>query len=173
MANGDMLYRLGLETGDWKMVMGGYFNHYSFSPTDRRLFYIINDQAATGNPLVIHIRDLNSGAEKEFTFPEFEQAGDVFWNEEGTRLAITAKTGNIFEENQLFSIVEININDNTSKIIIRDHKGLVRVIHWSDNDILTIEKYSYYGANNQYYEIAEQIFYNLYSNEFITPTPTP
>lgn len=173
MTNGNMLFRLDLKTGDWKMIMGGYFNHYSFSTTGRRLLYIINDQAATGRPLVIHIRDLNSGTEKEFTFSEFEQAGNVSWSQDGTRLAITAKTGNIFEENQLFSIVEINLKDDTSKVIMRDNKGWIRVIHWFDNDILTIEKYSYYGANNQYYKIAEQIYYDLNSNEFTTSTPSP
>ncbi len=173
MTNGNMLYRLDLKTGDWKMVMGGYFNHYSFSPTGRRLLYIINDQAATGNPLVIHIQDLNSGAEKEFTFPEFEQAGYVLWNDDGTRLAITTKTGNIFEENQLFSIVEINIKDDTSKVLLLNNKGKVWVTNWSDNDILTIEKYSYYGTDNQYYEIAEQIYYDLNSNEFTTSTTSP
>lgn len=173
MTNGNMLYRLDLKTGDWKMIMGGYFNHYSFSPTGRRLLYIINDQAATGNPLVIHIRDLNSGIEKEFTFSDFEQAGRVIWNDDGTRLAMTTKTGNVFEENQLFSIVEINIKDNTSRIIIRDHKGLVRATNWSDNNVLTIEQLSYYGADDLYYEIAEQIYYDLNSDEFVTSTPTP
>ena len=173
MTNGNMLYRLNLKNGDWKMIMDGYFNHYSFSPTERRLLYIINDQAATGNPLVIHIRDLNSGIEKEFTFPEFEQAAYVTWNEDGTRLAMTTKTGNIFDENQLFSIVEINIQDGTSKVILLNNKGRVRVIYWSDKDILTIEKYSYYGTNNQYYEIAEHIYYDLNSNEFIMPTLAP
>lgn len=173
MRTGNMLYRMDLGTGKWEMIIDGYFNHYSFSPTGRRLLYIINDQAATGNPLVIHIRDLNSGIEKEFTFSDFEQAGYVVWNDDGTRLAMTTKTGNIFAENQLFSIVEINIKDDTSKVIIRDNLGQVRVVHWSDNDILTIEKYSYYGADYQYYEIAEHVYYDLNSDEFVTSTPTP
>lgn len=173
MTNGNMLFRLDLKTGDWKMIMGGYFNHYSFSPTERRLLYIINDQAATGKPLVIHIRDLNSGMEKEFTFPEFEQAGNVSWNEDGTRLAITAKTGNIFEDNQLFSLIEINLLDDKSIVIMRDNKGWIWVKNWLDNDILMIEKYSYYGMNNQYYDIAEQIYYDLNSNGFVTPTSAP
>lgn len=173
MSNGNMLYRLDLKTGDWKMIMDGYFNHYSFSPTGRRLLYISDDQAATGKPLVVHIRDLSLGTEKEFNFPEFEQAGAVFWNEDGTRLAITAKTGNIFAENQLFSIVEINVKDDTSKVIMLNNKGRVWVTNWSDDDILTIKKYSYYGTDNQYYEIAEQIYYDLTSNEFITSIPAP
>jgi len=173
MMNGNMLFRLDLKTGDWTMIMGGYFNHYSFSPTGRRLLYIINDQAATGKPLVIHIRDLNSGMEKEFTFPEFEQAGNVSWSEDGTRLAITAKTGNVFEENQLFSLIEINLLDEESTVIMRDNEGWIWVKNWVGNDILTIEKYSYYGMNNQYYDIAEQLYYDLNSNGFVTPTSTP
>ena len=173
MRTGNMLYHLDLGNGEWNMIINGYFNHYSFSPTGRRLFYIINDQAATGNPLVIHIRDLNSGIEKEFAFSDFEQAGYVVWNDDGTRLAMTTKTGNIFEENQLFSIIEINMKDDTSKVILLNNKGRVWVTHWSNNDILTIEKYSYYGTNNQYYEIAEQIYYDLNSNKLTTSIPSP
>ena len=86
---------------------------------------------------------------------------------------MTTKTGNIFEENQLFSIIEINMKDGTSKVILLNNKGRVWVTHWSNNDIWTIEKYSYYGTNNQYYEIAEQIYYDLNSNKLTTSIPSP
>lgn len=173
MRTGNMLYRMDLGTGEWNMIIGGYFNHYSFSPTGRRLLYILNDQAATGNPLVVHILDINFGSEGRFEFPNLEQAGMVIWSEDGTKLAMTAKTGNVFDENEMFSIIEIDVKEVTSKIIIPDSKDRLRVVQWSDSNVLTIEKQSYYGTNGQYYDIAEQTYYDLNLREFITSTLSP
>ena len=171
MRIGNMLYRMDLGTGEWKMVINGYFNHYSFSPTGRKLMYILNDQAATGNPLVVHIMDLTSGSEMKFNFPNLEQAGMVIWKQDGIQLTMTAKTGNVFDENELFSIIEINLKENSSRIIIQDSKDELKVVQWADNDVLTVEKHSYYESSGQYYDIAEQTYYDLNSSQFVTSTP--
>lgn len=169
MSNGNMLYRMDLKNGQWKMVIDGYFNYYSFSPTSRRLLYILNDQAVTGNPLVVHVMDIISGSETKFDFPAFEQAGVVVWKEDGLQFAMTVKTGNVFDENELFSIVVIDLKEGSSKTIVADNKKALSVVQWSNDDVLTIEKHSYYG---QYYDIAEQSYYDLNSQQWITPTPS-
>jgi len=173
MRTGNMLYRMDLGTGEWKMIVSGYFNHYSFSPTGRRLLYILNDQASTGKPLVVHILDLNPGTEKKIEFSDFEQAGYVLWKEDGTRLVMTAKTGNVFEGNQLFSIIEIDIKEDSSRVIIQKSRDIAKVIDWSATDVLTIEKYSYPGTGDQYYSIAEHSYFELNTNAFITATVSP
>ncbi len=165
MSNGNMLYRMNLETGEWKMIIGGYFNYYSFSPTSRRLLYILNDQASTGNPLVLHVMDITSGSEVKFDFPGFEQAGNVIWKEDGLQFVMVAKTGNRFDGYERFSIVVVDLKKNTPKVVIADSKVKLRIAQWSDDNVLTFEK-------QDYYDIAEQSYYDLNSQQWITPTPS-
>jgi hypothetical protein len=165
MSNGNMLYRMDLKTGKWKMIIGGYFNYYSFSPTGRRLLYALNDQALTGKPRVIHIIDIISGTETKFEFPDFEQVGNIVWRKDGLQAALTAKTGNRYRENELFSIVIIDIKEYSSKAIIRDSKEEISVVKWSDDDILMIEKYTHSGT-------VEQTYYDLNLQRLVTLTPT-
>jgi hypothetical protein len=174
MSNGDMLYRMDLSTGEWKMLIDGYFNYYSFSPTGRRLLYILNDQAHPDGPfLVLHIMDLSTGEEAKYEFPQFEQAGNVTWKADGLHLAMMTKTGNYFDENVLFSIVLLDVRDGRSETLIADDPNAPAMVDWSDDDILTVESFAYLGpdGSGHYYSLVERRYYDLKIGAWITPMP--
>ena len=100
MSNGDALYRLNLQTGDWRLLIPGNFNYYSFSPTERHLVYILNNQSNANRFVQLHVVDLSSGMEDSINAGNFEQAGRAVWKEDGLQLALIAQTGSIYDDDR-------------------------------------------------------------------------
>ena len=163
---GGPLYRLDLRSSKWaKMIGGGFFNYYSFSPTGRRLLYIPHDQGS-GPPVELHIIDLKSGADQKLNLNSFEQAGWVLWKPDGTSFVISGQVGNFYEENRQFALLLVSLDDLsiTELVSLGKHNELYAT-DWSNDDVLTISDCNYDGG----YEICKSYPYDLK----LLPTPKP
>lgn len=159
------LYRLDVQSSARVKIIDGGFNLYSFSSTGRRLLHIPNNQAGAGRPVRFHLIDLKSGEEQWLFLQNFELAYVNRWSADGTRFIITAKIGNIFEENRQYALFLVSLNDQsfTQLIPLSDHD--VRAINWSSDDVLTIEDCFYDGQ----FETCKTFPYDL--KPLISPKP--
>ena len=173
MSNGDALYRLNLQTGDWNLVIPGNFNYYSFSPTERHLVYILNDQANANDVVHVHVVDLVSEKEEIIDAGNFEQAGQAFWKHDGQQFALTAQTGNIYDENRRFSLIVLNLQNRVSRTIILDSAESLTLIDWSTDNILTIRTVKIMEYAGYYVNYFGTLYYDLNVDQFISLTPTP
>lgn len=172
LSNGNTLFVLDLQTGTWKPIVKGYFNYFLFSPVENRLVYIICSQANANTKIDLHVLDLSTGQEELIHIGNFEQAGYATWSPNGQQIALFAQIGNMYDENQKYSLVTMNILGKTSKTIILNAIDPSYVINWSEDDILTIKrnKLTQYSESLaiRYYEIS---YYDLKNQEFISNMP--
>ena len=168
LSTGDTLFVLNLQTGDWRPLIKGHFNFYSFSPYERYLVYILNNQANANSVLDLHVIDQNTGEEAPINIGEFEQAGYAVWKQNGLQLALTTQTGNMYDENRKYSLVAIDLQRDTSNIIILNSPDPPYVIDWSHDDILTIRINKTAQQGNYYIGYYATLYYDLKTNQFIT-----
>jgi WD40 repeat protein len=171
--NGDALYRLNLQTGDWKLLISGIFNYYWFFPDGQRLLYILNNQAGANNFVRLHLLDIKTGEEELMDVDNFEQAW-VVWNHDGMRLALIAQTGDAYTDNRKFTLVVVDLLQKKPQTIIPLTEDGLGVTAWSDDDILTINRSNVMEYNGDYVNfIREVVFYDLKINQFVKPTSVP
>ena len=173
MSTGDALYRLNLQTGDWRLIVPGYFNYYSFSPSERRLVYILNNQANANDAVYLHVVDLSTGREEIVNAGNFEQAGQAVWREDGLQLALIAQIGNIYDDNRKYSLLVLDVLQRTQKTIILDSSEALSIINWSNDDILAINKVKKLENAGYYVSQIDTLYYDLKTSQFINSTSVP
>lgn len=169
--NGDTLYKLNLETGDWILLIPGVFNYYSFSPESTNLIYILNNQASANETLNLHLLNIFTGKEESINVGGFEQ-GWIIWKSDGQKISVVTQTGNIFEDNRIYSLVSVDLQTKQVQTIIPNTRSWLGIIDWSNDDILTITQTTATEYNGNYINVRNAMFYDLKTNLFITPTPT-
>jgi hypothetical protein len=167
---GGPLYRLDTQSSTWVKMKDGYFNYYSFSPTGR-LLYILHDTSASGMPVQFHLLDLKSGAEQILKLQGFAQAGNLLWNEDGTRFVTVAKIGNFYIENSQFALFLVSLNDLSVTTLMPLSKHSIELTTWASDGVLTIEQDC---SNTEPHPGPCQLrLYNTKSLRFINASPTP
>lgn len=169
LSNGDTLFVLNLQTGEWKPIIEGYFNYFLFSPNENRLIYIICSVANANTKIDLHLLDLSTRQEELIHIGNFEQAGYAKWSPNGEQIALFAQKGNMYDENEKYSLVIIDLIKKTSNVIILDALYPSYVINWSEDDVLTIKtnKLLEYGEN-MVFNSHEISYYDLKSQSFVS-----
>jgi len=172
VTNGEALYRLDLQTGDWMVITEGPFSYYSFSPDGGRLIYLVNNQASANDFLRLHLLDLDIDKEDFIDVDGFGQ-GWVAWKEDGQKIALLAKTGNIYDENMKFSLVIVDLRNKNQQPLILNMEDSLTIIGWSNEDVLTIRRANVMEYNDYYVNVYDVVLYDLKTNQFVGLTPTP
>lgn len=169
LSNGNTLFVLNLQTGEWKSIIDGYFNYFLFSPVENRLVYIICSQANANTKIDLHVLDLSTGQEDIIHIGNFEQAGYGVWSPNGQQIALFAQKGNMYDENEKYSLVIMDLIKKTSNTIILDSLYAPQVINWSEDDVLTIKTHKLleYGEN-LFFNSHEISYYDLRSQRFFS-----
>jgi hypothetical protein len=173
LSTGDTLFVFNLQTGDWRPLIKGHFNFYSFSPDERYLVYILNNQANANSILNLHIRDQNTGEEAPINIGKFEQAGYAVWKQSGLQLALTTQIGNMYDENRKYSLVALDLQKRTSKNIILNSNDPPYVKDWSNDDLLTIQINKTTEYADYYISHYDTLYYDLKTNQFKTVPVSP
>jgi len=167
-SNGNTLFVLNLQTGEWKSIIEGYFNYFSFSPVENRLVYIICSQANASTKIDLHLLDLSTGEEELIHIGNFEQAGHTTWSPDGQQIALFAQIGNMYDENQKYSLVIMDLIKKTSNIIILDSIHPSYVTNWSEDNVLTIKTNKLLQYSEDYFVNYHEIsYYDLKSQSFV------
>lgn len=161
----DSLLRLNLQTGEWSEVISGGANYFKFSPLGKNLVHIPNDIAGSGMPVVVNVIDLETWSQDQILLDDYEQAGSVVWSPEENNLVLVAKTGNVYDDNQKFSIIVIDLKTKSSKVI--SHPYYMYPLSWSENNIITLISVSC-TKDDPYncYDIF--LFYDVNLGEFVS-----
>lgn len=167
LRTGDTLFILNLQTGDWESLIEGHFNYYSFSPDDQYLTYIVNNQANANKSIDLQVWKQSTGEKTSIRIGEFEQAGYAVWKQNGSQLALTAQTGNMYDDNRKHSLVIIDLLRGTSNIIMLNSPDPPYVIAWSHNDILTIRVNKTTEQGDYYIGYYDTLYYDLKTNQFL------
>jgi hypothetical protein len=173
----DTLYRLDTTNGIWAQFTPPA-NFHSFSPTGRRLVSIYANIANCQNdpcPVEIFTLDLRTGITTNFTLNNTLAAGYIVWTKDGTRFFFSTVQ---YSKNDQFSFdysIYMVQTDNNSLILLQNYENMgwatiVYPIEWTENNILVIQSETYdpNGKFNFEYQ-----YYDLSTNQFITPTPMP
>jgi protease II len=130
-------------------------NDFSFSPTGRRLAY------GLGNLI---IRDLQTGDETDInTGGVF---GPFFWSPDGLELAYATCQGDDNDSIKKSTVEIFSVQQNASRTVLELEKKFLTIEGLDANNILTV--YSRDEQNN-----TDELFFDLNSSQWITPTPTP
>jgi hypothetical protein len=132
------LVRLDLANGNLADILGPIQQHYysfSFSPDGKSIAYIL--QPAT--PLTVKVMNLESNEVKSYSLkPEYNRAGDILWSPDMTKLVLGQAIINMapdFEPDpNIFSIVLINLGDNSRQLVISDNLLFTRPVKWLDEN---------------------------------------
>jgi hypothetical protein len=168
LSNGNTLFVLNLETGEWKSIIEGYFNYFSFSPVENRLAYIICSVADTNTKIDLLILDLSTGQEELIHIGNFEQAGRIKWSQDGEQITLLAQKGNMYDENEKYSLVIMDLIEKTSNVIILDSLSSPEVVNWSEDDVLTIKMHKVLQYSENYFVNSHEVlYYDLKSQSFV------
>jgi len=137
---GIVLYRLNLETGQIGEVLplvrsNWRYYSFAFSPNDRRLAYIVTDQS----PVILNIRDMQSGDEQSFEFdPKYNTGGEFVWSPDSQKLVFSVSR---YLGGDGFVTSIFLWNKDTSKIteLTTDYQGELRVTEWIDETKITLD----------------------------------
>ena len=149
------LYQLNIDSGLYAQVTSSMFNHYSFSPTGRRLLWIDED----ASPLTISIMDLNTGKRDDIPMPDFWGGSDSLWSPDGTRVVFVTSTSYYH-----YSVIWADVVNRTAHDITPGSYDLFTPVSWSDNNIIEINA----EKNDPVYDmyIPYILFYNVVSGEW-------
>ncbi len=136
------LIRMDLENGNLaeilKPVQQGYYS-FSFSPDGKYIAYIL--QPAT--PLTVKVMNLESKEVKSYTLkPEYNEAGDILWSPDMSKLVLgqafvdpNAPNSDVIKTKpSTFSIVLINLADNSRQVVISDNSTFTSPERWLDEN---------------------------------------
>ena len=161
------LYRVDTLSEKWSKIIDGYY-YYSFSPTDRRLLYIIRGNSEKGEPTQFHIVDQSSGTEETINLQNFEQAGHIVWSPDGKNFVATAKIGSDLIENSQFALFFISIDEQSIVNILPLSDRDVYASNWSKDNIITIA-----DCDNMTTICDKTHLYDANAKQFLSATPTP
>jgi Tol biopolymer transport system component len=158
------LYRLALDNGIVSNVLPAdkTLYNFSFSPTGRKLAY-------RGSGLTI--LDLQTGEETNINVDAI--VGTLTWSPDGLELAyVTCQESpdgyginNDYAPKE--SAIKIySLKQNVSRTILEVKKRLLLIESWNSNNILRINN------QDEHYN-SEYLFFNLNTNQWVTPIPTP
>ncbi len=89
----DNLFRMDIETGAWEEI-APRANVFSFSPTGRRLIYLLTHTSYGDSRTVdVSVLDLKTGDSVLYTLNDYLTAGYVLWSEDGTKAYFSAERG--------------------------------------------------------------------------------
>jgi hypothetical protein len=156
------LVRLNLANGNIAEVLKPIQHHYysfSFSPDGKSIAYIL--QPAT--PLVVKVMNLESKEVKSYPLnSEYNQAGDILWSPDMSKLVLgqaiidpNTLNSDVIETNpNIFSIVLINLADNSRQLVVSDNLTFTRPMKWhNENRIWLLDE----NAKDWIYDVADQI----------------
>jgi hypothetical protein len=136
------LVRMDLENGYLaeilKPVQQGYYS-FSFSPDGKSIAYIL--QPAT--PLTVKVMNLESKEVKSYTLkPEYNEAGDILWSPDMSKIVLgqafidpnVLNSDVIKTKPSTFSIVLINLADNSRQVVISDNSTFTSPEKWLDEN---------------------------------------
>jgi hypothetical protein len=161
------LYRLDTTSGIWNKFLP-YTNEVSFSPTERRLVSVLGLQK---NHVTITTVDLKTGGLFEQRIDGAIAAGYFVWTDDGRRVFFSTMkyptdTPNAFE----YKIFSLDTQDNTLTLLqeYKDSFAIVFPLNVSKDNVLVIASDKRYTREGFSYQ-----FFDLNTNTFIEPTPTP
>jgi hypothetical protein len=163
----ETLYRLDTTSGIWNQFLP-YTNGVSFSPTERRLVSVLGLQK---NHVTITTVDLKTGGLFEQRIDDAIAAGYFVWTDDGRRVFFSTMkyptdTPNAFE----YKVFSLDTQDNTLTLLqeYKDSFAIVFPLSWGKDNILVIASDRHYTNQGFSYQ-----FFDLNTNSFIQPTPTP
>jgi hypothetical protein len=127
------LIRLNLGNGNLAEILKPIQHHYysfSFSPDGKFLAYVL--QPAT--PLAVNLINLEDKATKIYALkPEYNQAGEMLWSPDMSKIVLGQA---IIDEEEtkpnIFSVVLINLADNSRQVVVSDNTFQMRPRKWID-----------------------------------------
>lgn len=150
------LYRMKLNDGSVSNILPAGYD-FSFSPTGRRLAYY-----GRGDTI---IRDLQTGNEISIDTGD-AIFGPVKWSPDGLELAYaTCRDDNSFDSIKKSTVKIFSIQQGVSRTILEKENKQLTVVGWGANNMIEI-----YSAFNMEFE---DLHFDLNSNQWLTPTPTP
>lgn len=160
----DDLFRLNLITGEWSRLINGTANYYDFSPAGEKMIYIPFDRSGFGQPVIINILDLETWSQNQILLQDYEQAGSVVWSPDEKSIVLVAKTGNIYDGNQKYSIVIMDLVTDSYKVISYPYH--IYPVSWSENNVITLISVSC-AKDNPYSCYDVFLFYDLNIEGFV------
>lgn len=160
----DGLIRLNLQTGELSEVISGGANYFNFSPTGKKIVHIPFDRSGFGHPVIINILNLETWSQNQVLLQDYEQAGSVVWSPDENSLVLVAKTGNVYDDNQKFSIIVIDLIESSYKVI--SYPYYMYPVSWSENNIITLIGVSC-AIDNPYSCYDVFLFYDLSVEGFV------
>lgn len=161
-----LLYRVDTLSEKWSKIIDG--DYYSFSPTDRRLLYILQGYRKKGEPTQFHIVDQLSGTEETINLQNFEQAGHIIWSPDGKNFVATAKIGSDLIENSQFALFFISIDEQSMVNILPLSDRDVYATNWSKDNIITIA-----DCDNMTTICDKTHLYDANAKQFLSATSIP
>jgi hypothetical protein len=115
------------------------------------------------------VRDLNTGSQTNYYLENALAASYIIWSDDGMKTFFAAIQGDSWATTYDYSLLAMdhNVNQLYSLYKITNSSDIVIFpIGWNNNSltIMTVD-YSKNQVNTQYFD--------LYTNQFITPVPTP
>ncbi|HMS00797.1 MAG TPA: hypothetical protein PKE62_16215 [Anaerolineales bacterium] len=166
------LYRMDIKNGMYSLTRSGLFD-FSFSPTDRRITFI----EELTSPLIVEIQDLTTGSVVKVNLnvdDNHNQASVDAWSSDGLKFAVSTVSGINYSHDvgylDKFSLIIVDISDLSQRTIVKDlQTNYLRVIEWSEDDILTFQTgYGYFTSEEpKYWQ------YDLKTATLIPPTSSP
>ena len=119
------------------------FFNFSISPTDRRITFIEELQS----PLKVEIQDVKLGSTNLIELEisrNYKQAAVELWSVDGLQFVIKAAAGEHYYQDIIdpdqFSLIVIDVENLTQKIILRDYLTTeLNVLEWTDDDVLIFQ----------------------------------
>jgi hypothetical protein len=131
------VFRLHLESGQISHILKNQYYSYSFSPNDRRLAYIITDQS----PVILNIRDQQTGAEQAFEFDsKYNTGGRFLWapDSQSVVFSITQYDENLHEYIAT-SIVLCEPKRPACTTLLTEHKEVLVPVEWVNDSIILLQ----------------------------------
>ena len=166
-----LLGQMDIGSGEIYTILTGAFYH-SFSPTDRRLIEIQEFE----HPIKLIIHDLSTGSYQTLIpddNPKYSQGVRVVWSPDGIRFVFVAAYGGEFgdevSEPNIQSLILVNLEDLSQRIILSEIPDFIEPISWDENDKIVYNVVNYLDSYKE-----TTYIYDYHSQEITTlPTKSP
>ncbi|NJC94976.1 MAG: hypothetical protein C3F07_19435 [Anaerolineales bacterium] len=140
--HGIVLYRLDLGTGQISEVLllsksDWIFYSLAFSPNDRRLAYIVTDKS----PVVLNIRDMQTGDEQSFEFDsKYNTGGGFLWAPDSQSVVFSiAQYDTSIGDYIATSIVLCELKRPACTTLSTDHKEVLVPVEWVNDSFIILQ----------------------------------
>ena len=166
-----LLGRMNIENGETSQILFGTFYH-TFSPTDRRLIEVQQFE----HPIKLIVHDLKTGLSQTLipdNNSKYSQAARVVWSPDGLKFVFVAAFGGEYgdevNEPNIQSLILVDSESFSQRIIISETSDFIEPISWDENDVILYQIMKYEDR----YQITTYTY--DYQTEEITilPTVTP